>query len=618
MSRSFRQKTHVLLSVTLLLSISVLTIFVQAHSAYAASNVTIDGATTFQTINGFGFAEAFGQADTIKNVGSSTAQKQMLDLLFNPTTGAGLTILRNIIPSDSNHTIEPNSPGSPTATPQYTWSGDDWGQVWLSQQAQSYGVKQFYADAWGAPAFMKTNNSDINGGTLCGAPGASTCSTGDWRQAYANYLAQYSKDYQSVGIPLTDVGYVNEPNLAPGYSGMVMSPAQTEDFAKILGPTLASAGISTRIVCCDAEGWNLAPSYTSAITGDPAANAAVGVLSSHGYTGAPNSPLTAANGKPIWETEWSTFDNFDAAWDDNSDASGFTWAQHIYTGLTSANLSAFLYWWGVSNSTDNEQLIQLNGTTVTPAKRLWSIANYSRFVHPGAMRIGANTTDNNLQLTAYKNTDGSLAIVVLNTSTSDISTSFSLQNAGVGNGALVTPYLTNASNNTAAQTALSVSSGAFGATVPARSLVTYDIPASSGGTPTPTPTMMQTPTSTPTSIPSPTPPPISGTACSVHYAITNQWSGGFGASFTITNTGTTAINGWSLQFSFPNGQTITQLWNGNYTQSGGNVTITNLSYNGSLSPGGTVGSEPGFNGSWSGTNTVPAAFTLNGTACSVV
>jgi len=103
----------------------------------------------------------------------------------------------------------------------------------------------------------------------------------------------------------------------------------------------------------------------------------------------------------------------------------------------------------------------------------------------------------------------------------------------------------------------------------------------------------------------------------VTYTITNQWPGGFGVNLTITNTGTTTINGWSLQFAFPNGQTITQLWNGNYTQSGANVTITNLSYNGSIAPGATLSSEPGFNGSWSSSNSAPTSFTLNGSPCRV-
>ncbi|GHO56663.1 cellulase family glycosylhydrolase [Ktedonobacter robiniae] len=140
--------------------------------------------------------------------------------------------------------------------------------------------------------------------------------------------------------------------------------------------------------------------------------------------------------------------------------------------------------------------------------------------------------------------------------------------------------------------------------------------ATSTNTPMPTPTTTSTPTPTPTTTSTPTPTPTSG-SCKVTYTVTNQWTGGFGATFTIINTGSTPINGWSLQFAFPNGQTITQLWNGNYTQSGANVTITNLSYNGSIPAGGMVSSEPGFNGSWSSANNPPTSFTLNGSHCSI-
>jgi hypothetical protein len=106
-----------------------------------------------------------------------------------------------------------------------------------------------------------------------------------------------------------------------------------------------------------------------------------------------------------------------------------------------------------------------------------------------------------------------------------------------------------------------------------------------------------------------------GFACHVGYSITNQWSGGFGAALTINNTGTTAISSWSLTWTFANGQTVTQLWNGNVIQSGANVTVTNASYDGSISAGGSVTSV-GFNGSWNNvTNSVPANFTVNGTAC---
>lgn len=145
-----------------------------------------------------------------------------------------------------------------------------------------------------------------------------------------------------------------------------------------------------------------------------------------------------------------------------------------------------------------------------------------------------------------------------------------------------------------------------------------------GTTPTPTPPLTPTPTAgitpTPTvgTTPTPTPTASPGASCSVHYAIGSQWQGGFSAGFTITNTGSTAINGWSLRFSFANGQTISQIWNGTFTQTGGAVTITSLSYNGSIPAGQAVSSEPGFNGSWTGTNAVPTAFTLNSSACTVV
>ncbi|HEX7734780.1 MAG TPA: glycoside hydrolase family 6 protein [Ktedonobacteraceae bacterium] len=104
--------------------------------------------------------------------------------------------------------------------------------------------------------------------------------------------------------------------------------------------------------------------------------------------------------------------------------------------------------------------------------------------------------------------------------------------------------------------------------------------------------------------------------CQVTYTVTNQWQGGFGANLTIQNTSGSTWSSWSLAFTFPaSGQAVTQLWNGNYTQSGQNVTITNLSYNGTVATGTSVSSPPGFNGAWTTSNPVPASFTINGNAC---
>ncbi|GAA4192352.1 arabinofuranosidase catalytic domain-containing protein [Microbispora amethystogenes] len=102
------------------------------------------------------------------------------------------------------------------------------------------------------------------------------------------------------------------------------------------------------------------------------------------------------------------------------------------------------------------------------------------------------------------------------------------------------------------------------------------------------------------------------TGCRVDYSVSSQWSGGFGANVTITNLGD-PVNGWRLTWSFPSGQTISQLWNGSYTQSGAQVTVTNASYNGSIPTGGNT--SFGFNGAFGGTNTAPTSFALNGTTC---
>jgi O-glycosyl hydrolase len=89
---------------------------------------------------------------------------------------------------------------------------------------------------------MKSNDSAINGGTVCGVPGAS-CKSGDWRQAYADYLVRYAEDYAAAGVPLSYLGPENETTIAPPQDSMIMSPAQTASLMEILGATLARSDL---------------------------------------------------------------------------------------------------------------------------------------------------------------------------------------------------------------------------------------------------------------------------------------------------------------------------------------------------------------------------------------
>jgi endo-1,4-beta-xylanase len=104
-----------------------------------------------------------------------------------------------------------------------------------------------------------------------------------------------------------------------------------------------------------------------------------------------------------------------------------------------------------------------------------------------------------------------------------------------------------------------------------------------------------------------------GGTCHVTYT-KSEWTGGFVANITINNTGTSTINGWTLTFTFPGDQRITNAWNASISQSGASVTATNLSYNPVISPGGST--SLGFQGTWTANDTSPSSFSVNGSACS--
>lgn len=107
-------------------------------------------------------------------------------------------------------------------------------------------------------------------------------------------------------------------------------------------------------------------------------------------------------------------------------------------------------------------------------------------------------------------------------------------------------------------------------------------------------------------------PAAAATGCRVTYAVSSQWTGGFGANVSVTNLGD-PVTAWTVVWSYSAGQQVTQAWNATVTQSGTQVTARSVSYNGTLAT--NASASFGFNGSWTGSNPVPTAFTLNGVAC---
>ncbi|KAI1378513.1 glycoside hydrolase family 30 protein [Hypoxylon crocopeplum] len=444
--------------------------------AYAQTAVTVNTGSTLQQIDGFGVSQAFGRAGEFRDMLEGDLQQQGLDYLFSTTTGAGLTIIRNRIGSGTTNSdsILPKSPGGPSSAANYSFDEDDRGQVWFSQQAMKYGVKTIYADAWSAPGFMKTNNNENNGGYLCGTPGH-TCSSGDWRQAYADFLVQYVKFYSERGIPVTQLGFLNEPDYVTSYSSMQSGANEAASFIPILYDTLNASGLNNvSLACCDAMGWNSQRTITQGLV-SAGMERYLKYITSHMYTGDPNSVISTK--LKAWQTEAADLQSrWCATWYSGGGlCEGMTWASKIHNGIANANLSAYIYWQGVevNQFQASSYLVASDGKTVTPSGRLWALAMWSRFVRPGAYRVSTSGSVSSTGITAFKNTDGSVVVVFLNSGGSQQSVKVSFSGFTP---AAAEAFVTDNTRSVASVTA-SLSEGAVTVSVPSRGMLTVKLTA---------------------------------------------------------------------------------------------------------------------------------------------
>ncbi|KAI8658006.1 hypothetical protein NCS57_01181000 [Fusarium keratoplasticum] len=391
-----------------MLILAVLAIFT-AHLGLALGGtvVTIDAGKRFQTLKQrrtLGVSQAFGAASKFKALDPTPRQKG-LGLLFNTTTGAGLSIIRNGIGSSkwSWDCIANTSPGSPDKPLDYHWDGVDSGQVWLSQEAMTYEVDTIYANAWSAPAYMK---SAEHYGRLCGTRGV-TCASGDWQLRYAQLITQYLTYYKEIGIPITHVGFLNEGD---GSDFMLSAAEQAADVIPILHKTLESKGFSSvKITCCDNIGWKSQTVYTQKLA-ELGADKYLSVITSHAYSSDPKQPMNTT--LPTWMTEGSDLRNaFGTAWYSTGALNeGFTWAVKIAEGIVNADLSAYVYWEGleVNNAKSASHLIESDGSKVTPSSALWALAHWSHYIRPGAQRLYTSDNAQDTIIGAFENVDESI------------------------------------------------------------------------------------------------------------------------------------------------------------------------------------------------------------------
>lgn len=137
--------------------------------------------------------------------------------------------------------------------------------------------------------------------------------------------------------------------------------------------------------------------------------------------------------------------------------------------------------------------------------------------------------------------------------------------------------------------------------------------ASPSKSPSSSPSASASPSASPSHSPSSSPSAsASSGGCHVTYAVQSEWAGGFTAAVTITSA--KAVNGWTVTYHYGGDQKVTSAWGATASQSGANVTLTNVPYDASIAAGATL-TGVGMQGTWTSSDAAPSSFTLNGVAC---
>jgi glucuronoarabinoxylan endo-1,4-beta-xylanase len=464
----------------------------------------VDWSDERQTVDGFGGSFAFHKAGAIQRLGEPLTS-QMLDMVFDDEAGIGLDIVRVMVGDGGVGVWGDQLYDGPTQTiePQpgvFVWDQPDWPrqkasfdahQVWLMREARKRGVTTFLASVWSPPAWMKQNNSVISSGP----DGPPNKIRPDMYQAFADYLAEYVLGYErEFGIRITHISPTNEPEVSTGYSSSQWTPEELRTLVRDhLGPTFQRRGVPAKIVL--GEGVTFDERFALPAITDPAANRHVDVVAAHGYAGlvdgatraAPEAFATSrALGKTIWQTEYMNQGApRDRLFVNNTISDGLRYATLIGNLFDETRLNAYFWWWPVANNgADGSDLIRLVNTGTPQSgnptengqyrifKRYYTIGQYSRFIDPGDVLIGATKTPApGVTLTAYKGRRG-FTIVVVNNNAADTTVDVRLA-GGFPRVGEVVPYRTSASENMRKLPDIRTRDRSFTATLRGQSVTTF-------------------------------------------------------------------------------------------------------------------------------------------------
>ena len=261
------------------------------------------------------------------------------------------------------------------------------------------------------------------------------------------------------GVPIYAVSAENEPDSCGINSTTSYSATQLATWITTLGPAMKA--LNVKVMAPETMNACGFATYFTAIKNNYAAWDAVDIFASHEYGCDATRRIVHSSGREYWETE---VDTGTGSGDSSGDgiASALLMATTMHNDLTKPNLNAWHLWW-VYNSSGNGGCLYDTSSNVW-TKRLWVMGNYARYVRPGFNRVATSgTVPSGVYISAYANpADGTVSIVAINTGSSAANVSLFITGAAPCS---MTPYLTSANDNLAAQTAITVSGSRFTASL---------------------------------------------------------------------------------------------------------------------------------------------------------
>ncbi len=391
--------------------------------------VFIDPSRTFQTLVGIGGALTDASAEVYAKL-PADKQKEFMEAYYSAEKGIGYTLGRtNIATCDFSSGTYNYVTENDSLLKSFDIAHDKQYRIPFIKQAiaAAGGKLTMFVSPWSPPAWMKDNNSVLKGGKLLPK----------YRQSWANYYIKYINALEKEGIPVWGLSVQNEPMATQRWESCIYTAEEERDFIKnFLGPTLAKSGMASKKLIAWDHNRDLVYQRASTILSDPAAAKYVWGIGFHWYetwTGGsmqfenlrrvkeafPNTNLAFTEGcvesfKLDRVNAWDLGERYGISMvnDFNCGTSVWTDWNVLLDETGGPNHVSNLCFAPVHADTKTGQLIYTNS--------YYYVGHFSKYIRPGAKRIVASTNRFNLQATAFLNTDGKIAVVVLNVSDTKI------------------------------------------------------------------------------------------------------------------------------------------------------------------------------------------------------